>query len=119
MKTGPRIIEVDEAGAGQRVDNCLTRILKDVPKSRIYKMIRRGEVRVNGGRVKPTTRLAAGDKLRIPPVRTRSPTEEAFIGSRRLEALETAYLSIRRREDGCIWRPANWSTMRFRCRPEG
>lgn len=92
MKTGPRIVEVDEGGAGQRVDNYLTRILKDVPKSRIYKMIRRGEVRVNGGRVKPTTRLAAGDKLRIPPIRTRPPAEEAFIGSRQLEVLEAAIL---------------------------
>ncbi len=92
MKSGPRIVEVGEGGSGQRVDNYLTRILKDVPKSRIYRMIRKGEVRVNGGRVKPTTRLAPGDKLRIPPVRSRPATEEAFIGSRQLEALEAAIL---------------------------
>lgn len=55
-------------------------------------MIRKGEVRVNGGRVKPTTRLNAADRLRIPPVRTRPPSTDAFIGSRQLEALEAAIL---------------------------
>lgn len=91
-RSGPRIVEVGEEGVGQRVDNFLTRILKDVPKSRIYKMIRKGEVRVNKGRVKPTTRLNQGDKLRIPPVRTRPATEEAFIGSRQLALLEASIL---------------------------
>lgn len=92
VQSGPRIVEIGEDAADQRVDNYLTRVLKDVPKSRIYKMIRKGEVRVNGGRVKPTTRLKAADKLRIPPVRIRPPAEEAFIGSRQLEALEAAIL---------------------------
>ena len=92
VQTGPRIEEIDASAAGQRVDNYLTRILKDVPKSRIYKMIRKGEVRVNGGRVKPTTKLQRQDKLRIPPVRVRPPTAEAFIGSRQLEVLEAAVL---------------------------
>ena len=54
--------------AGQRIDNFLKRELKKVPKSRVYRMLRRGEVRVNGGRVKPTYRLRAGDSVRIPPV---------------------------------------------------
>ena len=91
-RSGPRIVEVDENAADQRVDNYLTRILKDVPRSRIYKMIRKGEVRVNGGRVKPTSRLKVADKVRIPPVRMRPQSADAFIGSRQLETLEAAIL---------------------------
>lgn len=90
------MVEVDGETAGQRIDNFLARELKDVPKSRLYRMIRKGEVRINGGRTKPTTKLKAGDKVRIPPVHARPPAEEAFIGSRQLEILETAILH----EDG-------------------
>jgi len=60
---------IDEDTAGQRVDNFLLRELKGVPKTHIYRLIRSGEVRVNKGRVGADTRLAAGDVLRIPPVR--------------------------------------------------
>jgi len=66
-------LAVGEAGAGQRVDNFLLRILKGVPKSHIYRILRSGEVRVNRKRVQPDTRLAAGDELRIPPIRTAAP----------------------------------------------
>lgn len=55
---------------GQRVDNCLSALLKGVPRSLIYRILRTGQVRVNGRRAKPDTRLAEGDTLRIPPVRT-------------------------------------------------
>ncbi len=55
---------------GQRVDNCLSALLKGVPRSLVYRLLRTGQVRVNGKRVKPDTRLAEGDLLRIPPVRT-------------------------------------------------
>jgi len=61
---------VDEAGAGQRVDNFLRRLLKGVPKSHIYRILRSGEVRLNRKRVRPDARLAVGDDLRIPPLRT-------------------------------------------------
>lgn len=61
--------EVGEDAAGQRVDNYLTKLLKGVPKSHVYRILRSGEVRVNSGRVGPEYRLQAGDKLRIPPVR--------------------------------------------------
>ncbi|GAB3380922.1 RluA family pseudouridine synthase [Spongiibacter taiwanensis] len=54
---------------GQRIDNFLVRELKGVPKSKIYNIIRRGEVRVNKARVKPDTKLVEGDTVRIPPVR--------------------------------------------------
>ena len=63
-----RIATVVEDDAGQRIDNYLGRLLKGVPKTRLYQMLRRGEVRINGGRAKPTARVAAGDEVRIPPV---------------------------------------------------
>src|ERR1700731_3195817 len=66
-------LAVGEAGAGQRVDNFLLRMLKGVPKSHIYRILRSGEVRVNRKRVQPDTRLAVGDELRIPPIRTAEP----------------------------------------------
>jgi len=66
-------LAIDEAGAGQRVDNFLLRVLKGVPKSHIYRILRSGEVRVNRKRVQPDVRLAVGDELRIPPVRTAEP----------------------------------------------
>jgi 23S rRNA pseudouridine955/2504/2580 synthase len=66
-------LAVGEAGAGQRVDNFLLRMLKGVPKSHIYRILRSGEVRVNRKRVQPDTRLAVGDELRIPPIRTATP----------------------------------------------
>jgi 23S rRNA pseudouridine955/2504/2580 synthase len=58
---------------GQRIDNFLSGQLKGVPKSLIYRILRTGQVRVNGKRSKPDARLAAGDQVRIPPVRTAEP----------------------------------------------
>ena len=72
-KDAARRLAVDESGAGQRVDNFLLRRLKGVPKSHIYRILRSGEVRLNSRRVKPDARLAAGDVLRIPPLRTPAP----------------------------------------------
>ncbi|HEY7379193.1 MAG TPA: 23S rRNA pseudouridine(955/2504/2580) synthase RluC [Steroidobacteraceae bacterium] len=69
MRSQVRLIEIAGDDAGQRVDNYLMRELKSVPRSRVYRILRRGEVRVNGKRVKPEYRLAAGDRLRVPPVR--------------------------------------------------
>lgn len=60
---------IDETAAGQRIDNYLIRIAKGVPKSHIYRILRSGEVRVNGRRVQQTYRLVAGDEVRIPPIR--------------------------------------------------
>ena len=67
--TKVRWLTVDEEYIGQRIDNYLIRVLKGVPKSMVYRILRRGEVRVNKGRIKPTYRLQAGDELRIPPIR--------------------------------------------------
>jgi len=68
-QTGVRKIAVDADAAGQRVDNFLRRFLPGVPKSRLYRLLRKGEVRVNGGRVRADHRLQAGDEVRVPPVR--------------------------------------------------
>jgi 23S rRNA pseudouridine955/2504/2580 synthase len=65
--------EVDAESAGQRVDNYLTKRLKGVPKSHIYRILRNGEVRINSGRVGPDYRVRAGDRLRLPPLRIAKP----------------------------------------------
>lgn len=62
-------ISVDPENVGQRIDNFLFNYLKGVPKSRVYRLIRRGEARVNSGRVKPLYRLRPGDRIRVPPIR--------------------------------------------------
>lgn len=63
------IVKISSEAAGQRIDNFLLARLKGVPRSRVYKLLRGGEVRVNKGRVKPAYRLSAGDLVRVPPVR--------------------------------------------------
>ncbi|MEJ0084331.1 MAG: RluA family pseudouridine synthase [Pseudomonadota bacterium] len=62
-------VEAGERGEGQRLDNFLAKILDGVPKTHIFRVIRKGEVRVNGKRAKPETRLQARDIVRVPPVR--------------------------------------------------
>ena len=71
QRSGVRKVTVDEERAGQRIDNFLRGELPGVPKGRIYRLLRRGEVRVNGGRVRAEYRLAAGDEVRVPPARIR------------------------------------------------
>ena len=61
--------QIGEEAGGQRIDNYLVKLLKGVPKSHVYRILRSGEVRVNGGRAKPDYRIQSGDELRIPPVR--------------------------------------------------
>ena len=65
---GVRHLTIDENSSGQRLDNYLVRELKGVPRARLYRALRRGEVRVNKGRVKADYRLVAGDRVRIPPL---------------------------------------------------
>ncbi len=69
--TAVRKVRVDAEHAGQRIDNFLRRELPGVPKGRLYRILRRGEVRVNGGRVRADYRLEEGDEVRIPPARVR------------------------------------------------
>ncbi|RLV58812.1 23S rRNA pseudouridine(955/2504/2580) synthase RluC [Parashewanella curva] len=64
-----QFVEIDEDHAGQRIDNFLVTKLKGVPKSMIYRIVRKGEVRVNKKRIKPEYKLQYGDLVRIPPVR--------------------------------------------------
>jgi 23S rRNA pseudouridine955/2504/2580 synthase len=66
---GVRTVEIGPERDGQRVDNALMTMLKGVPRSLVYRILRTGQVRINGKRAKPDTRLALGDMLRIPPVR--------------------------------------------------
>lgn len=68
-----RLVSVSADEAGQRIDNFLARHLKGVPKSHIYRILRRGEVRVNSGRIQARYKVCAGDSVRIPPVRVAAP----------------------------------------------
>lgn len=71
-----------EAGADshdQRIDNYLHKILKGVPKSHIYRILRSGEVRVNSRRISQTYRLQAGDRIRLPPIRTTTSVGKAGV----------------------------------------
>ena len=72
--------EVDAEYAGQRLDNFLIRLLKGVPKSRIYRLLRKGEVRVNKGRVKADTRLTTGDVIRVAPIRVSDSSSQGMPG---------------------------------------
>src|SRR5262245_44743399 len=68
-------VVVGEDGQGQRLDNYLHKILKGVPKSHIYRILRSGEVRVNRQRAGPDARLVSGDRLRVPPIRVAVPSQ--------------------------------------------
>lgn len=73
-----RKVTVGPDEAGQRLDNFLARHLKGVPTGRLYRIVRKGEVRVNSGRINPRYRLQAGDEVRIPPVRVAEGTPQRF-----------------------------------------
>ena len=87
----PRFVTVDDFSVGQRLDNYLIKLLKGVPKSRIYRIIRKGEVRVNKGRKKADYKLKAEDLIRIPPIRT-STEKEIKPSQSLLKLLENAVL---------------------------
>jgi len=87
----PRFITVDDFSVGQRLDNYLIKQLKGVPKSRIYRIIRKGEVRVNKGRKKADYKLKAEDLIRIPPIRT-STEKEIKPSESLLKSLDNAIL---------------------------
>lgn len=91
----PQFINVDAEYAGQRIDNFLVTRLKGVPKSVIYRCLRKGEVRVNKGRIKPEYRVQAGDTIRIPPLRRPDPEAaagEIKVGDRIKELLQSCIL---------------------------
>lgn len=74
-KASVSTLTIDEGGAGQRIDNFLSKTLKGVPKSHLYRILRSGEVRVNSKRIDATYRLEIGDLVRIPPIRTAGQNE--------------------------------------------
>lgn len=76
---------------GQRVDNFLIRHLKGVPKTRIYKAVRSGEVRVNGSRIKVSHKLIEGDRVRIPPLRMSQDKGSCVIPPRLLESIPVIF----------------------------
>lgn len=95
MSQQVRYSRVSAELAGQRLDNYLSRILGRIPKAAIYRIVRRGEVRVNGGRKSPYYRLRVDDEVRIPPVRegaTASSEAPLPVGEPLLRALEDRVL---------------------------
>lgn len=87
---GVRLVEVAPEFAGQRIDNFLITYLKGVPKTFIYRILRKGEVRVNKGRIKPEYKLQAGDVVRVPPVRVPERDEPVPVAQGLLQRLEAA-----------------------------
>nr|WP_145552231.1 RluA family pseudouridine synthase [Variovorax boronicumulans] len=73
-----KLVEIGPDAEGQRLDNYLLRVLKGVPKTHVYRIIRSGEVRVNKGRADAATRLALGDSVRLPPLRLSERAEQKF-----------------------------------------
>jgi len=87
-----RFVEVTTSHAGQRIDNFLMRELKDVPKSYIYRILRKGEVRVNKKRIKQTYKLLEGDTVRIPPVFLPEKAEKPTAPDALLKSLEASII---------------------------
>lgn len=92
MQNSVQHLTVSDDEAGQRLDNYLVRVLKGVPKSLIYRVIRKGEVRVNKGRAKPDRKLEAGDVLRIPPMRLSEEKDPVAPGEGLVALLESSIL---------------------------
>ncbi len=87
-----RYLQVAAAEAGQRLDNYLLRHLAGVPKARVYRLLRRGEVRVDSHRAKPEHRLQVGETVRIPPVREATPAGPMPVSADLTRRLRTAIL---------------------------
>jgi len=83
-------VRIDEDRDGQRIDNFLLGYLKGVPRSLVYKLLRSGQVRVNGGRVKAERRLEGGDQIRIPPIQIEEPGEKGTPPQSFMDALDAA-----------------------------
>ena len=85
-----QLLEVAPDHAGQRIDNYLRAQLKGVPKTLVYRILRKGEVRVNKGRIKPDYKLQAGDVIRVPPLRLAERDEPAPLAQGLLDCLEAS-----------------------------
>jgi len=97
--------EIDESADGQRIDNYLRRLLKGVPASHVYRILRSGEVRVNSRRIDAAYRLKAGDRVRVPPVRVAPHRAPAAPAHERFAA------HVLHEDDGLIVldKPAGWA----------
>ena len=84
-------IPINDDLSGQRLDNFLITELKGVPKSKIYSIIRKGEVRVNSKRKKPSYKLNDGDEIRIPPIRITN-KENHFVPSKIISLLKESII---------------------------
>lgn len=84
-KTDVQHRQIDAAQAGRRIDNYLTSQFKGLPKARLYRLLRKGEVRVNGRRIKPDYRLQVGDDVRLPPV---TPAATREVGPPRVDLVD-------------------------------
>ncbi|HEY3730917.1 MAG TPA: RluA family pseudouridine synthase [Steroidobacteraceae bacterium] len=91
-RSSVRHVEVGTDEQGQRLDKVLGRLLPGVPRSHLYRVIRRGEVRVNGRRASPDQRLLSGDSVRVPPVRPAAPEASRSPPRGLIEALEGAVI---------------------------
>ncbi len=96
---GVRFITIDAEQDGQRIDNFLKTQLKGVPKSLIYRILRKGEVRVNKKRIKPEYKLCVGDEIRVPPVRV---AEENALPSSKLGSVQALANQIIYEDDAII-----------------
>lgn len=94
-----RIIDIAQENAQQRIDNFLRLHLKGVPKSMIYRIVRKGEVRVNKKRIKPDYKLQVGDSVRIPPVKVDA---ENALPSPKLNIIKNLESAIVYEDDGLI-----------------
>ena len=94
-----RIIDIAQENANQRIDNFLRLYLKGVPKSMIYRIVRKGEVRVNKKRIKPDYKLQIGDSVRIPPVRV---SPESALPSPKLNVIKNLASAIVYEDDALI-----------------
>jgi 23S rRNA pseudouridine955/2504/2580 synthase len=104
----PHYLVVDAQCEGQRVDNFLSARLQHVPRTRIYRGLRRGEVRVNKGRIAPAYRLRAGDVVRIPPLRVHE-RPQAVVPHRQLLALLSSSTVYEDEHLLVLNKPAGWA----------
>jgi len=99
MKSAPQsntqsvqLVDIDDDYQGQRLDNFLITYLKGVPKSKIYQIVRKGEVRVNKKRKKADYRLETGDQIRIPPIRVAEPKPVVKVYDKTLKLIEDSII---------------------------
>ena len=87
-----QFLDIDDEYQGQRIDNFLIARLKGVPKSLVYRIVRKGEVRVNKKRVKPEYKLQQGDQVRVPPLRVAEAEAPPSVKLNKVAAVESQIL---------------------------